>query len=214
MGTEKLWIIRAKLWDTKISLKEVKNLWFEAKNIILSADYLSSSDVEVSVKIFNKGQEIVGNFWQKWLDKKVQPTDEELYLLEEAFNEASWAFNFLTTNYSTIFPSKDNQVSQKKIMENKQIISEEKVKRKKLGDLQSELNSLKNQPNDNEDKIKDLQRQIDELKNKGDIPPKEQKENNQREKQQNENSFLWIIIIMLILGMIFIVFNSKKKPKT
>lgn len=132
MGTERLLIIRASLWNPEISLKEVGDLWLETKEIISNADYLLDSDVEISVKIFNKSREIVDCFWQKWLDKKIQPTDEEINLLENAFNEASWAFEFLATNYPSIFPLKDNEVSQKKIQENKQIIASERERRKNL----------------------------------------------------------------------------------
>jgi hypothetical protein len=70
-------------------LKEIKDLWFEAKGIINNNNSLNDSEIEVSVNIFNKGIEKVGEFFVKWLDGKIQLTDEELDLLEEAFNEAS-----------------------------------------------------------------------------------------------------------------------------
>jgi hypothetical protein len=46
-----------KLWNSKIALREVKDLWYEAKKIILSTE-LDSYDVETLINI------IVGNFWQ------------------------------------------------------------------------------------------------------------------------------------------------------
>ena len=170
-----LWIIRAKIFNPQISLKEVKELWLEAKKILGEISQPEHSDVEAAVGIFNHGIERVGNFFSKWLDKKIQPTDEELNLLEEAFNEASWAFNYLATNAPNTFPPGDsNEKCQERIKENKKIIGEEKNRRNKIKDLQSQINFLQNQLNnsDNETKIKDLQRQIEELKKiKPTFPP-------------------------------------------
>lgn len=225
-GVSELWIIEAKFWKPDISLKEINELWFKAKGIITdNINNLDNNDFEVSVNIFNKGVEKVGDFFIKWLDKEIQPTDEELNLLEEAFNEASWAFNFLAINAPNVFsPENSNEKWQEKIKENKKIISEEKAKREKIKDLQSQISSLQNKPSnsDNEAKIKDLQRQIEELKKNKPVPspvpnpevPRQSTSNN----NNNNNSLIGIFCLgfgaCLVLVLGYLVFLKKKKKKT
>jgi hypothetical protein len=82
-------MINAKMSDPQISLKEIKGLWYEAKTELATISQPIVTDIEAAADIFNKGIEKVGKFFTEWLDGKIQPTDEELDLLEQAFNEAS-----------------------------------------------------------------------------------------------------------------------------
>ena len=208
----KLWIILAKLSDPEIPLKEVKELWFEAKGIITNLTDPNEYEIEVSFDTLEKVNDRVDNFFTKWQSGEIQPTDEELDLLEEAFNEASWTFNFLVTNFS--FSSEANERLQNKIKENKKIVGEEKDKREKIKNLQNQINSLQNQSNnnDNEERIRDLQRQIQNLKNKpllpnSDTPPSQ---------KSNDNSLLIVICIglgvfLIVLAVGFLIFTKKRK---
>nr|CAG8484640.1 10668_t:CDS:2 [Entrophospora candida] len=152
------------------SLQETKGIYFEAKEIVESRyQYLDEKDFE-------------------WQSGEIQPTDEELDLLEEAFNEASWAFDFL-------------------------IIGEEKDKREKKKNLQNQINSLQNQSNNNnEEKIRDLQRQIDELKNKPSLPNSDTSPSS----KDNDSSLLIEICIglgvfLIVLATGFLIFTKRKK---
>jgi len=106
------------LGKPNISLKEVKLEYFKAKELLsnISPD---GNDIEASIKIFNKGSEVLANFFDKWKGKKINPTDEELDLLEEALDEASLSLNSLATNYPDLFSVIDNQAAQKSLKENK-----------------------------------------------------------------------------------------------
>ena len=123
-----LWVILACLGKPNISLKEVKLEYFKAKELLsnISPD---GNDIEASIKIFNKGSEVLANFFDKWKGKKINPTDEELDLLEEALDEASLSLNSLATNYPDLFSVIDNQAAQKSLKENKWIVLKEKFRR-------------------------------------------------------------------------------------
>jgi hypothetical protein len=54
----------ARLGKPNISLKEVKSEYFKAKEL-LSNIVPDNNDIEASVKIFNKGNQIVGEFFKK-----------------------------------------------------------------------------------------------------------------------------------------------------
>jgi hypothetical protein len=60
-----LGLIRAKLHKLNISLQETRDLWFQAKSILQSANHLDGYDFESSMVILNKVQEIVDNFIKK-----------------------------------------------------------------------------------------------------------------------------------------------------
>lgn len=196
MNVGELWVIEAKLQNPNISLQEIKSLWFEAKEIVKNLSNPTHYELEVSIDIFNAGIERVGDFFGGWIVGKIQPTDEELDLLEEAFNEASWAFNFLAKD-SDICSPENNEGWQKKIKENKQFVSEEKNRRKQIKDLQAQINSLQNQSNnnDNEGEVNNLQKQIEILENKKpnssslpnlNVP---QKSNSSPSKSNNDNIY-------------------------
>lgn len=94
-----------------ISLQDVKKQWFRVKKVFVDRySYFRKVDFEVLLSIFEKGFEVVGEFWKKWQEKTLSPTDEELDLLEEAFNEGSWVFNRLSNDFPHLFSSQDSQI--------------------------------------------------------------------------------------------------------
>jgi hypothetical protein len=129
----------------------------------------------------------------------------------------------LSDNSSGICSVENNQGWQRKIKQNKQIINEEKDRRKKLNNLQNQIGFLQNQSNnsDNEEKIKELQRQIDELKkNKPVIPPVPNPKIPHQPvsslpKKDNGNFLIGVFFlgfgVCLVLVVVFLVLAKKKK---
>jgi hypothetical protein len=105
----KLSLISRQVSGSQVSLPELGKLYGEAKEIFLSISDLDDEVGLMMLNIFNKGIEKVGGFFTEWLNKGIQPTDEELDLLEKAFNEASWAFDFLSTAVPDVLSAEDNQ---------------------------------------------------------------------------------------------------------
>jgi len=130
MSTEgsKLWVILAKLSKPNITLPEIKENYFEAKNLVESI-VPDDSDVRTSIQIFNKGGKLIDKFFHKWQSGQIKPTDEDLDLLEEAFKEASLAYDFLAINHSSFFSSDNNKVAQQKLKKVGKIVAEEKQRR-------------------------------------------------------------------------------------
>lgn len=71
----------------------------------------------------------------------------------------------MATNPPYVVSSDDNEVAQKQIKSSKQIVKEEKSKRKQTKDLQKQIDVLQNQSN-NERKVKDLKKKISDLENR------------------------------------------------
>lgn len=158
----KLLSIKNEFKNPNISLKEIKTHWFEAKEIVVNLANSDHLEMNISLDIFQEGAERIDEFLVRWLDEGQKPTDEELDILEEGFNEASWALNFLATNAPDIFSTENNKFYQGRIERIKQIISKEKSTRKQIKDLQSQIDSLQNQPN-NEVKVSEFREKIEKL---------------------------------------------------
>src|SRR6185312_10281017 len=154
----------------------------------------------------------------------------------EACEEASNNFNILDKKFPSSFPAESNKRNQEEIAKGKNFVLEEKRKRtslndnlqdpgqreKKINDLQSQINSLQNQPsnNDNEAKIKDLQRQIEELKKNKSIPPSVPHPEDSQQPTDNNNSLIGVfclgfgICLALVMGYLVLSKKKKKKKKT
>jgi hypothetical protein len=89
MNFTKLLSIKNEFQNPNISLKEIKTFWFEAKEIVVNLKSSDRLEMEISLDIFQEGSKRINEFLVRWLDKGHQPTDEELDILEEGFNEAS-----------------------------------------------------------------------------------------------------------------------------
>jgi hypothetical protein len=100
--------------------------------------------------VFKWGFERVNEFWQKWQRREITPTNEELDLLEEAFNEASSIFNSLASLNLNNFSSQDNNNFQVAISKNKEIISQEKDRRRQDKDDNPNPNQEKPTKNNNQ----------------------------------------------------------------
>ena len=62
-GSE-LWVILAKLSKPNITLQEIKANYLEAKNLAESI-VLDENDFKTSIKIFDKGGDLVGKIFKK-----------------------------------------------------------------------------------------------------------------------------------------------------
>ena len=115
----------------EVPLPEIKELYFRAKKIFIDRrPYLDRKDLGILLDIFVKGFEGVSEFWRKWRENRLSPTDGELDLLEEAFEEWAQTFNELSKDYPHVFSPENNQIRQRNILKSKQIVAEEKRKRR------------------------------------------------------------------------------------
>ena len=223
MNFPRLFSIKKSFKNPNISLKEIKTLWFESKEIIQNLSNPSQLELEVSVDIFNRGIERVGSFCYSWQKGEIEPTDEELDILDEAFNEASWAFNFLATNPPYVCSTENNEGWQKQIRANKQVISKEKNRRKQIKDLQTQINSLQNQPNsriNNTVEIDSLKKKIKELeKQKPNLPfipnsnVPQQSDSNSR-KDGNIHPMVFFCLGFWVCAILVLIIYSVKSQKS
>lgn len=141
----------------------------------------------------------------------------------EACEEASNNFNILGEKFPSSFPAESNKRNQEEIAKGKNFVLEEKGKRASLNDegklknLQSQINSLQNQPSnsDNEAKIKDLQGQIEELKKNKPIPPSVPHPEAPQQPTNDNNSLIGVFClgfgVCLVLVISYLVLSKKKK---
>ena len=122
--------LRLKLLENSLPLKVIKEVYYQAKIIFSERlSHFDGSDLKVLLDIFSSGTKKVGKFWDNWQDGSLSPTDEELDLLEEAFEEGSWVFNQLSIHFPHLLSPQANQIKQQLIQKNKQLIAEEKQRR-------------------------------------------------------------------------------------
>jgi hypothetical protein len=110
--------------------------------------------------------------------------------------------------------SSTNEELQSEVKEARQIIIKEKNQRKQIKSLQSQINSLRNQPRNsvNQDKINDLEIQIKELKSSNSPRPGDKHEKQQPSKDKDNHSFLkpFCLGIVVCLFVVIVVFALKK----
>lgn len=133
----------------EVSLKKLGSYYLEAKEI-LGAE-ATSKEFELALFIFQKGSLIIGEFMTKWMKKSIRPNDEELDLLEKAFDEGSKVFNFFEEK--SLITKESNEINQKKLQDcNYMVQQEKKVRRleKEMKDKQNSSQSSQNSSPEND----------------------------------------------------------------
>jgi len=167
------------------SIKEVSDLYFEAKKDFFGDEETGTNEGLIAANIFQKSY----GFVYEYLTSKGMETltDEELDLLLIPRDEASANFEYLTEVFSSssdarmssLFTKEDNEENQKDIQSCREGVLEEKAKRKVRKDQQSQNNENKsefeskvnNEKKNLQDeswrmKINELEKRIEDLRNK------------------------------------------------
>ena len=232
--------ILKKTKSLSLSLKELSELYFKAKEKIFSREEITKTEVLIATNIFLNGYIKVGEYLFRKEMKDL--TDEELETLLTLCDEASVNFDYLTELFfsgddeklSSVFSQERNEEKQEKIKSIRESAIKEKAKRKvqqENGD--NSENKSKTDDNVNEllnesskKRISELQKEVDFLrkKNKSKEADRLQKkvdkisnpEKNNPEKNNNSfspSSFLaGVGIVLVIIGFIvFLVIRIRKK---
>jgi len=165
------------------SIKEVSDLYFEAKNAFFGDEETGTSEGLIAANIFQKSYSFVYGYLTSKGMKIL--TDEELDLLLVLCDEASANFEYLTEVFSSssnarmssLFTKEDNEENQKDIQDCRERVLEEKAKRKVQQDQQNQNNKSKFEDKVNNEKknfqdeswrikISELEKRIENLKSK------------------------------------------------
>jgi hypothetical protein len=236
-STEKAKKLRAiveKFGDSEISLLETKSSYEELINIIDSHSPISAEEAILGLEVIRKITGRIIIFYTEWKNtKKIQPSKEELNLLEEISNRISNAYiGMMKTDNSQSLVEEEKYI-QDKVQQIKTAISEERNKnqqeqknkddkkeiQKQISDLETSIKVLENSnkgSNDNKtkeeiDKLKSqLQDLNDRLKNKDPIPKEERRNPKESEwKGFGKNALLAIGVIIGILLIIWLIKKTK-----
>ena len=151
--------ILEKLKKPEISLREVRDLYFEAKNKFLVAEEKTEVAGINAVSIFLRVIVINSDFVKNWQSGKISPKNEELDLLEEGCEEVPAVLDYLKENGVKI---DDNFFSKTKkgLKELKQKVQQEKEIRRQQQNQSSTPPTSK--PSNNQ-QINQLQNQLNQL---------------------------------------------------
>jgi len=196
------------------SLKEILELYFEAKKNIFSREEVTKTEVLIATNIFLNGYIKVGEYL---FGKEMKDlTDEELEVLLTLCDQASVNFDYLTELFfsgddeklSSVFSQESNEEKQEKLGKIRKDTIKEKARRK-VRQENGDNSENKSKTDDNANKllnessrkrVSELQKEVDFLRNKN----KSKEADRLQKKIDRSNPEKKIILPLIILPLLLV----------